>query len=869
MARSVTFSGVTAFKPGGISRVRADNLTPIGGTATGIVALLGEAEGGAPGSVITIDDPVTGAEIFREGPLADAIKVAFQPSSDTRMPGGAFRVLAYKTNVSTQASVGLPGARLIASSTAAAGSTTTQVKWATAVVPTGTALAGFWLKATLVGGAIETRRITTVESDNIKINVTPAFSSMTAANVISILSNELLATSMDYGVHTNNIAIECEAGATAGTKITTVYADGKQEQTPEVGGDTVLRMMYTGGAVANSGLGFGVVTAANTTTVTFSAQGASLADVYKDLVIDLGGGLRRLCSTSGVGGAGPAYSVILTLASGHALTTAQAAALTATPTTIYVRDVTAATATVFGKAGVAQGIVTYVNAVENLEYSFTSNQTIKSFKDVTNSGGSYLVSIPAGVKDSLTLKTFDFGTSSGGNSAVDIRFDAAVSPTTKGGFKRNLQALIDRMTLQSSFVTTSRWLTEAALPVKTATTTTGSTTTVVAFAATPFSASAHIGQWLTVSGETVYITSNDTGNLTVFPALSAAPTTGLSLSIYGYGCGGEFPANTGGVYTTALDAPIYLSGGSRGVSVNGTSILGAPCFQVGFDKLLLQRHNHIVPLIEGDLVNEGNGSTATWDSVAAMLVSHVQSARAGGKNECGGYIGYNGSKTTLITKLANLNDTDVQLTGQTIEVLNSQNDMTVLPYWSMAVAAAGMRAGAPEVGEPLTFKYMKTNSLTNDSSWNPANITDVNTLIEKGLLFAEQTDRGVRFVRDLTTYVNEDNIAFIAGSTRDATRYVSYDFRTSLENTFTGIKATPTTVTNVKEHCIRLLKSYLDQNIIVGSFDENNVFIETGYRNLRVWVSGNVMYVRVEIWPVTGIDFILLDMVLQNVKLSA
>ena len=88
MTRFVTFGGQTQFKPGGLTRINANALAPIGLSATGIVHLLGEAEGGPPGSeeAVIIDDPALAGSIYRSGPLADAIRVAFTPSGAAIIP---------------------------------------------------------------------------------------------------------------------------------------------------------------------------------------------------------------------------------------------------------------------------------------------------------------------------------------------------------------------------------------------------------------------------------------------------------------------------------------------------------------------------------------------------------------------------------------------------------------------------------------------------------------------------------------------------------------------------------------------------------------------------------------------------------------
>ena len=128
MAAPTTFNGITQYIPGGISRVRAGASTPIGPTATGIVGIIGEADGGQPGVVYTIDDPALAKSTFRSGPLADAIRLAFNPTNDPRLSSGAFRVVAVKTNQSTQSSINLPGDGSVLTGTSTGASTAAVVE---------------------------------------------------------------------------------------------------------------------------------------------------------------------------------------------------------------------------------------------------------------------------------------------------------------------------------------------------------------------------------------------------------------------------------------------------------------------------------------------------------------------------------------------------------------------------------------------------------------------------------------------------------------------------------------------------------------------------------------------------------------------
>lgn len=109
MASSIFFLGRQISRPGSYVTVDATGLEQVGLGSTGIVAILGEAEGGRP--VSDIDDPsdiirLTTAQanrrVFRSGELREAAAMAFEPSNDPDIAGGAAVVLAMKVNPATQ-----------------------------------------------------------------------------------------------------------------------------------------------------------------------------------------------------------------------------------------------------------------------------------------------------------------------------------------------------------------------------------------------------------------------------------------------------------------------------------------------------------------------------------------------------------------------------------------------------------------------------------------------------------------------------------------------------------------------------------------------------------------------------------------------
>ena len=104
-----TFNGATILHPGAYTAVKVQDLTGFPLQATGIVGIIGEADGGEPGVL----DIITGSQFnsakdrYRSGPIADAIHPLAQPSVDPRVPAGASTIIIYKVNKSTQAELTL------------------------------------------------------------------------------------------------------------------------------------------------------------------------------------------------------------------------------------------------------------------------------------------------------------------------------------------------------------------------------------------------------------------------------------------------------------------------------------------------------------------------------------------------------------------------------------------------------------------------------------------------------------------------------------------------------------------------------------------------------------------------------------------
>lgn len=111
MGRSTLYRGLTLIVPDAYSSLDVSRLlTPTAG-GVGIVAIYGEADGGAPGVHIFpggASPAVVQAEL-KSGPLANAARLALRSGTDPGIQAGASLVLAFKTNPSTQSTAAVGG----------------------------------------------------------------------------------------------------------------------------------------------------------------------------------------------------------------------------------------------------------------------------------------------------------------------------------------------------------------------------------------------------------------------------------------------------------------------------------------------------------------------------------------------------------------------------------------------------------------------------------------------------------------------------------------------------------------------------------------------------------------------------------------
>lgn len=783
MASSITFNGITKFAPGGITRVTSDVLDNVGLNATGVIGIIGEADGGEPGEtagLISFRDPSRAIQTYKSGPLVDAIRLAFQSSADPRIPSGATEVVVYKVNESTQSIVNLPHTQ-IASTTTTATNTSTNTVVSVVASLTGD-YTGYWVGVqidALPGGPSYLRRI--VSNTTSTITVTPALpvAPTTLDNVI-ILSNIFNLTSKDYGTHTNGIEVDLAKNADSTYQVT-VTSGGTTEISNSLGGTPLLKLLYTGGALAVPLDTF--ATAGSSNSVLSLTAGGLVVAAHTGKTVKI---------IPNVSSPDPIYRKISTNAAGTItlatpLTDDEFDSLVNSSSTIEILTVTDAVGEFYGSSGVATEFGTTITGVtgDDLSIAITDTMTLNELVTAINANINYQAEVPSPAinGDTVLAKDFDFAV------ATPVNLQTTIDDSAEG-FKQDVKAIVD---------------------------------------------------WF--------------NNVSVYVSAERATARSTDGSCIMDGLGDLYPADIGFVFATY--------NGTRGTSANSD-------WQAGFDKLITRPMNLVVPLIDQDLVNEGFGSTATWSSVSQQLLAHIIQGRGVAGLERGGFLGIIGTKAQYIAACNSLGDADIQLVSQYPTILSASGTLYEATPKQFAVMAASMRAGVPDLGEPLTHKFILTTGIRTDSSWDPGDLTDIADLVSNGALFAETVPgQGVRWVRDITTWIRDTNLCYTEGSIRSVVREIAYNLRVGLVNRFVGRRALPATIANVKDVASTILENYRSQGAIVDSTDPTTGITTKAYNNLRVYSQGDAIYVLVCIFPVPGINFILNDIFVRVPSQSA
>lgn len=170
------------------------------------------------------------------------------------------------------------------------------------------------------------------------------------------------------------------------------------------------------------------------------------------------------------------------------------------------------------------------------------------------------------------------------------------------------------------------------------------------------------------------------------------------------------------------------------------------------------------------------------------------------------------------------------------------------PYMTAAIIAAAFAGSNP--GTPLTNKSLKIRGL----EFRPRNPTDTDDLIQAGVLCLEETPKGYKVVRSITTWLVNDFYNRVEVSTGVATDFVARNVRNALD-VLRGAKGSPIVLAravSITETTLRELARPEPQGpgVIVGDA------ASPAYKAISATLDGDVLRVSFQCSPVIPVNFI-------------
>lgn len=753
--------------PGSYSEIDASGLESVGLTASGIVAVLGTAEGGKPVSAIfetkdfiTINQPQKARDIFRSGDLREVADILFAPAKDPDIRGGAQSMVAMKINPATQASGVLANAY---------------------------------------------------------------------GNAVNLLSK-------DYGAFTEQVNVSILSGTTQGKKVVIVFED-VTEAVDDLGGDTQFKLKYVKPTDGWDTMTAQVVAGGEIKALATRATAGLSTDLGTPLAV--GGAVEVLSASAGdVGQKVTVYGV-----DGTGAPVSQVLALNGTAAVVGTQAFAA-----LGVLG-AQIVGTTAGAV-----------TVRPA-----GGGAAILTVASGANP---VKGMKLGVTMYAAGPMTIVADGA---TTKRailvGLSASGQVILEKLTLAGAVsilgVATFSQITGIVLgDVEAARTVTVSGTAAWAKVATQstyqkaadyFNARyiATVGGFVFTLVSPLTTAKLATLDVTVSPVTCLSPAdpafyADLNAVIAWINqnsqyIGATMVAGAVGGAPSNTASPLFLAGGSEGTASFGD-------WQKGLNLLKQARINTVVVLTPDPAVH-------------AALDAHCAYMGGIGRSERDGVVGVmNAAMTDVATKteakaqIVDLNSRHIRAVAQAIERYNTAGERQEFTPPFHAALIAGMQAGS-DVGTPLTFKYANVLNFRQHTSWNPTD--DAEEMVQAGLCFLENVEGvGRRVVRNITTHLSSNNLAFSEASVNQAVNYASFNFRGNMESAV-GKKGFAGTINAAKAVAIGTLGLLVDNAVLVA------------YRSLAIDLIVDVMEVSVEMAPVLPINFVKSVIHLVTIRQSA
>ncbi len=743
--------------PGSYSEVDASGLEVIGLGATGIVAMLGNAEGGRPISDITNPDdllrlrkPQDVRDAFRSGDLREAGGILFEPAKDEIILAGAQEIIVCKTNPATK------GLASFANAQGAAMDVTSRDFGAFVNQ----------INVSIAAGTNNGKLISIIFED-----ITEAFDDVGGTSIFTLEyavgtdTWDTMTGSIDAAGSVSAAATRAEVGKD--TDVTALLADGAVRVVSASAGDTTQKVTVYG--LAAGGVPVSETLTLNGTTPVDGVQVFAAGDVLGAVILGTTAGIVTVSDQV-------IPTTIMTIAAGID----QSQGLVVGDAMFVANSVAQGVLDAAGTGGDTSEVaaVDFFRLDSDGQWFKIASIVTNVSVTITNPDG---LTIPSGATARSVTKSVPTWSELTAVVLGDIPSArtltvSATAATTDALVQKTVQQASDFYNAKSKVIT-------------------GPATIGFIFTIDTSSLSFLMANMDVTTGPSSLVGGGGFGFLAdLFAVIDAINVNSqLLTATVASGATGGAPDDT--------STPVFLTGGSEGVTT----------FQQFQDALNLLKQVRVNTIV----------TTSGDPSVHAAIEAHNAFMGGVGRSERDGKAGaLNAGLTDVPTKTEfkqqalDLNSRHMQLVGQAITRFDSTGvRKEFLPPFA-ACLAAGMQAGSA-VGTALTHKFANVLGFRQDSSWNPAD--DAEELIQAGLLFLENVDgQGRRWVRGVTTHLTSNNLAFTEASVNEAANFAAFNFRTAMEF-FVGQNGFSGTVNAARGLAINQLGLQVDAGALVGT----------------------------------------------------
>lgn len=820
MAKSVQTDAGPIYIPNAYSKYTVQS-SPTGLATSGVIMIVGEADGGPSfASETDLEETCSfGPDQFADvqakylgGPLVDAFRGAIAASSDRAITGSFQRAILVKTNAGTRASVSLN--KIDGSS-----------GWATVYAKSeGTSGNQTTVQTQLTGGGVTTGSFTYI----------PRHEATSLSIVVNGNVNSNYAPVVDSPPST---FVSGFNGAVSGTAIAT-------------GGASVAIIAGTGGAET-----LAVAATGNSVTITKSAAWVAPPVVGNTLIIPSGSVIEG-ASNENVG----AYVV----------TAVGSNTVTATKLSNYTLATVSVTAPT-NVSAVSTGAATDLQNFTAVSVAVTAANTVLSGQssslEFADNNGNFL----AYTLGTTTPVTW-LSTASNPQLVIPTAETKLSITVAKGLTVENFSSIGGDVPLRLSYTGGAATIT---ISESTVTLSTGPSKPVADFANV-----SELAAWINNLGA-AYSASVGTA---VLGALKVTDLDRGSFTIYSkYGAeNGRIKVDGKRTYDAValsglitLDvrpvsgvpeatAATYLSGGLLG-STSNTDILAA------FAKLETVYGNFLVPAFSRDASNDiadeltdpSSSYTISYINQAAKdhVIAMSQIKRRKNRQAI---VSLQDTFVNQQNAAANTASFRVGMTFENPMDVDTTGTIQTYQPWYAAVKAAAMQAAG--FYRAITNKQVNITGLKHEGGgFDPKNDSNQEDALKAGLMpIKPRRSGGWVWTSDQTTYGLDDNFVLNSLQAVYTADLVSVSTAELMEQAFVGQSTADVSANLALTYLDQIMSQMRALKLIVASDDAPR-----GYKNAKIRISGNVMYVSLEIKLATGIDFILIDFLISKTEQTA